>query len=109
MVLLPIPHTGVLPYPCAASDIARLGTFINWTTNDPALLARLHQAIVNLVQQVGVSGLVEIRNTARMAEHAWKTLGGSSSGLQNVAEMAAQDRARFPIPAEVLKYIKGFK
>ena len=66
MGVVSMPDTGVRPYPCSAGDLARLGTFIKWTTDDANVLARLHEAIVRLVQEVGVSGLVEIRNSARM-------------------------------------------
>lgn len=109
MAFVSMPHTGVTPYPCSAGDLAQLGTFIKWTTDDPVVLASLHEAIVRLVQEIGVSGLVEIRNSARMTEQVWKKFGGSGSGLQNVAEMAAQEGAPFPIPADVLKYVKGFQ
>ena len=77
MGVVPIPHTGIMPYPCGAGDLARLGTVIKWTSDDPALLAHLHEAIVSLVQEVGVSGLVEIRNSARMTQQLWKISGGA--------------------------------
>lgn len=109
MFLVPMPHTAVLPYPCPAADLARLGTFIKWTTSDAAVLATLHEAIVHLVEEVGVSGLVEIRNSARMAEQVWNALAGPGSGLQAMAEMAAHDGASFPVPPVVLKHIKGFQ
>jgi len=109
MAVVSMPHTGVTPYPCSAGDLARLGTFIKWNTDDAVVLARLHEAIVRLVQEVGVSGLVEIRNSARMTEQESKTFGGAGSGLLNVAEMAAQEGTPFPMPADVLRYVKGFQ
>jgi hypothetical protein len=57
MGVIPMPHTGVLPYPCSAGEIKRVGTFIKWNTNDPATPANLHDAIVRLVQEIGASGL----------------------------------------------------
>ena len=109
MGVVPMPHTGVLPYPCSAGEIKRVGTFIKWKTNDPATLARLHDAIVKLVQDIGVSGLAAVRDSARMTEGVWKTFGGDGCGLQQVVEMAAQDGIDFPLPADVLKHVKGFQ
>ena len=53
--------------------VEKLGTFIRWTTNDPAVLAELHKSICRLVREVGVSGLVEIANSAR----GWRSKYGS--------------------------------
>jgi len=109
MGVVSMPHTGVTPHPCSAADLKRLGTFIKWTTDDPAVLTKLHDAIVTLVQEVGASGLVEIANSAKMTEQVWRTLGGAGSGLKSIAEEAAREGAPFPMPAEVLKYLKGFQ
>ena len=109
LYIFPMPYTSVMPYPCSAADLKRFGTFIKWTTNDPAVLAQLHESIVHLVQEVGVSGLVEIANSAKMTERVLKTFGGTGSGLQGIVEMAAQSGVTFPIPADVLKYFKGFQ
>jgi hypothetical protein len=109
MGVVPMPHTAVLPQPCSAGDIKRLGTFIKWTTDDPAVLAKLHDAIVCVVREVGVSGLAEIRDSARMTEGVWKAFGGDGPGVQNCVEMAAQEGVAFPLPADVMKYVKGFQ
>jgi hypothetical protein len=109
LYLFPMPHTGVMPYPCGATHLKQLATFIKWTTDDPAVLAKLHESICRLVQEVGVSGLVEIANSARMTERVWKTFGGARPGLQEMVEMAAKDGVAFPMPREVLKYLKGFQ
>ncbi len=69
-----MPHTSVTPR--SATDVKHLGTFVKWTTNDPAVLATLHDAIVRLVEQVGISGLVEIANSVKMTEQVAKTVGG---------------------------------
>jgi hypothetical protein len=109
MGLVPMPHTGVLPYPCSAGEIKRLGIFIKWTSNDPVVLEKLHDSIARLVREIGVSGLAEIRDSARMTEGVWKTFGGKGCGLQQAVEMAAQDGVVFPLPADVLIYVKGFQ
>src|SRR5438046_14444 len=72
---VPMPHTSVTPH--SAGDLKQLGTFIKWTTNDPATLATLHEAIIRLVEQVGISGLVDIGNSVKMTARVAKTFGGS--------------------------------
>ena len=104
-----MPHTGVIPHPCSAADLKRLGTFIKWTTDNPAVLAELHDSIVSLVQEVGVAGMKEIANSARMTEQVWKRFGGAGSGMHEVVEMAAQDGVSFPMPTNTLKYLKEFQ
>jgi len=74
-------------------------------TNDPAVLATLHDAIIRLVEEVGISGLVVIANSAKMTERVAKTLGGN---WRDIVKQAAQDGVSFPVPDDVLKYIKGF-
>ncbi len=103
MGFVPMPHTSVTPL--GTADLKRLGTFIKWTTNDPPTLATLHDAIVRLVEQVGIFGLVEIGNSVKMTERVAKTLGGS---WHDIVKQAAQDGAAFPVPDDVLRYMKGF-
>jgi len=103
MGFIPMPHTSVMPH--NAADLKRLGTSIKWTTNDPAMLATLHDAIVRLVQEVGISGLVAIAKSVKMTERVAKTFGGS---WRDIVKQAAQDGVSFPVPDDVLGYIKGF-
>jgi hypothetical protein len=103
MGFVPTPHTSVTPH--GAADLKRLGTFIKWTTNDAATLANLHEAIVRLVEQVGIFGLVEIGNSVKMTERVAKTLGGS---WHDIVKQAAQDSVAFAVPDDVLRYMKGF-
>jgi hypothetical protein len=100
---VPMPHTSVMPR--SAGDLKRLGTFIKWTTKDPATLSRLHDAIVCLVEQVGISGLSEIGNSVKMTSRVAKTIGGS---WQDIVKLAAEDGVAFPVPDDVLRHIKGF-
>ena len=106
LYIFPMPNTSVTPH--NAIELKRLGTFIKWTTNNPVMLSTLHDAIVSIVQDVGISGLVEIANSAKMTERVWKTFGGTGSGLHEIVTQATQDGVSFPLPADVLKYIKGF-
>ena len=106
LYVFPLPHTSVMPR--RSAKLTRLGTFIKWTTNNPALLKSLHDAIVRLVEEVGISGLVEIANSAKMTERVWKTVGGSGSGLHEIVSQGAKDGVEFPVPQDVLKYIRGF-
>ncbi len=103
MGFIPMPHTSVTPH--SAADLKRLGTFIKWTTKDPPMLSTLHDAIVRLVEQVGISGLVEIGNSVKMTARVAKTFGGT---WHDIVKQAAQDGVAFPVPDEVLRYIKGF-
>ena len=103
MVFFPMPHTSVMPHNALA--LKQMGTFIKWTTNDAVVLAALHDAIVHLVVQVGISGLVEIANNVKVTEQVAKTYGGS---WQDIVKQAAQDGVPFPVPDDVLRYIKGF-
>src|SRR5207245_2029123 len=105
LYLFPMPHTGAMPYPCSATDLKRLGVFIKWNTNEPAMLAKLHGAIVRIVEEFGVSCLVEIANSAKMTQQVAKTFGGS---WQDIVKQAAQDDVAFPLPDDVIRYIKGF-
>jgi hypothetical protein len=76
-----------------------------WTTRDATTLATLHEAIVRLVQQNGVSGLVEIGNSVKMTERVASTVGGD---WRDIVKQAVRDGVAFPVPDEVLRYIKGF-
>jgi predicted short-subunit dehydrogenase-like oxidoreductase (DUF2520 family) len=100
-----MPHTGVTPYPRSARDVKRPGVLIKWNTNDNATLAKLHNTIVRLVQAAGVSGLAAIANNAKTTAQVAKTSGGSR---RDTVKQAGQDGAAFPVPDDVIKYIKGF-
>jgi hypothetical protein len=99
---IPMPHTSVMPQGAA---LKRLGTFIKWTTRDAAALASLHEAIVRLVRQNGVSSLVEIGNSVKMTERVASAVGGD---WRDIVKQAAIAGVAFPVPDEVLRYIKGF-
>jgi hypothetical protein len=90
LYVLPLPHTSVMPH--SGAKLTHLGAFIKWTTDDPARLKALHDAIVCLVENVRLSGLVEVANSAKMTERVWKTLGGSGSGLYEIVNQAAKGR-----------------
>ncbi len=109
MYLVSLPHTGVLPHPCSAADLKRLGTIIKWTTDDPSILAKLHEGIVSLVKEVGVSGLVEMAESAKMTERMGRAFGGGEGNFREIVKMAAQDGVQFPMPDEVLQFVKGFQ
>jgi hypothetical protein len=100
---VPMPHTSVTPQ--GAADLKRLGTCIKWTTRDATTLATLHEAIVRLVQQNGVSGLAEIGSSVKMTERVASAVGGD---WRDIVKQAARDGVAFPVPDEVLRYIKGF-
>jgi hypothetical protein len=107
MVFVPMPHTSVTPR--NAADLTRLGTFIKWTTNDPPMLAKLHDAIVRLVRDVGASGLVVFANDVRRIQRVAKTSGVRwHDVVDHIVKEMAQEGVAFPVPDDVLRYIKGF-
>jgi len=101
--LIPMPRTSVMPH--KAANLKRLGTFIKWTTNDPTVLAKLHDAIVSLVEEVGISGLFEIAHCVKMTERVVGRLGIDWRGA---IKEAIQKGILPPVPDDVLRYIKGF-
>lgn len=102
ILFFPIPHTSVMPHNAPA--LKRLGTFIKWTTKDETKLSTLHDATVHLVEQVGISGLAEIAKSVKVTERVAKTYGGN---WHDIIKQAANDGVPFPVPDEVLRYIKG--
>jgi hypothetical protein len=103
LAIFPMPRTAVMPH--SAGNLKRLGTSVKWTTDDPAVLETLHRAIVHLVQEVGISGLVEIANSVKVTEQVAKTFGGH---WRDIVGQAAEDGVPFPIPETVLRYVKRF-
>lgn len=103
MGFVPMPHTSVMPH--KATDLAHLNTFIRWATKDPAMLGTLHNAVVRLVEEVGISGLAEIANREKNTERIAKTMGLS---WRDLAEEAAKSRNAIPILDDVLKHVKRF-
>ena len=96
-------RTSVTPH--SRRELARLGTAISWLTKDTATLRELHERIVGLVAELGISGIRASADSARMSDHIAKTFGGS---WRDVVASAAQDGVRFPIPEDVLRHVKGF-
>jgi len=101
--VISMPRTSVMPH--RGTELGRLGTTIKWTTKDAATLRTLHGRIVELVQQFGVSGIRETANSARMTDRVAKTFGGT---WQHIVKQAAQEATPFPMPDDVLRYVKGF-
>jgi hypothetical protein len=101
--IVPWARTSVTPH--SRRELASLGTAITWLTKDPVTLRELHERIVSLVTEFGISGIREIANSARMSDRVAKTFGGS---WRDVVASAAQDGVPFPIPEDILRYVKGF-
>ena len=102
-IIIPMPHTSVMPH--RGTQLARLGTMIKWTTKDPAVLATLHARVVDVVREVGISGMRDIADSARMSDRVAKTFGGT---WQDVVRHAAEDGVPFPLPDDILPFIRGF-
>ena len=69
------------------------------------MLGTLHNAVVRLVDEVGISGLVEIANREKRTEQVAKTMGLS---WHELAEEAANSRAAIPVLDDVLRHVKRF-
>ena len=110
MLVLPMPHTGIMPHPCSAAELGRFGTVIKWTTGDPVVLAQLHGSVVQLVKELGVAGILEVANSVKVAEQARRKFGGGNCRIQEwIEQSAALSGVSFPMPANTLKHLKGFQ
>lgn len=105
LYIFPMPHTGVMPYPCKFMDLKRDAVIIKWSTNDPVTLTTLHRAVVRLTQEFGALGLVEIANTVKTTADVAKAFGGN---WHDILKEAARNGAALPVPDDVLSHIKGF-
>ena len=109
MGILPIPHTCIIGYAHSHSRLVMGSTLVKWTTSSPSVLQDLHASIVNVVQEVGFRGMMEITARLKMTEQVLKRFGGGvGSGIQEwVEQSAAIAGVSLPMPASVLKYLKG--
>jgi hypothetical protein len=105
LYVFPIPHTTVMPYPCSATELKKLSSFIKWNTEDPATLSKLHESVGRWVSEIGAAGVFEVGNSVKMTARIAKTFGGT---WQDILKEAAKDGAALPIPDDVVNYIKGF-
>lgn len=101
MGFIPMSRTSVMTH--NAVDFKQFGTVIKWTTNDSATLASLHNAIVDLVKDIGIAGLVNIGHSIKMTTNVAKTFGGD---WRDIVKQAAEDGVTLPIHDDVLRYIK---
>lgn len=101
MVIFPMPYTSVVPQ--RSGDLARFGTFIRW--QDGAALKERHEAVINLVKEIGLSGVASMaereKNNARVAKEFGMT-------YQELVAQAMQSRKSIPDLDNVLKYAKRF-
>jgi hypothetical protein len=87
--------------PRSAADLKHFGAFIKWITNDPAVLATLHDGIVRLVEQAGISGVVVFAHCVKRTKRLMTPFG---ERWRDVVRQTQEVRA---VPDEVFKYIKG--
>ena len=106
MGVFPRPHTSVMPY--STLQLKRLGTFIRWSARDPESLEKLHNAIVQCVQENGISGLAEFVNGVKKSEQVWKALPESGPWLLEMVRQASEDGVEWPLPVDVLRQIRKF-
>src|SRR6185312_11203686 len=103
LTVFPMPNTSVMPN--GADNLKCLGSFIKWSTGDSTMLARLHEAIVNVVKESGASGVVEIGNSIKMTERLARVVGAD---WHDIVKQASQDGTPFPVDDDVLAHIKNF-
>ncbi len=101
--IIPMPHTSVVPH--RSSDLARLGTFIRWEPTDRTDLKTLHDAVIHLVRERGISGVADIASSEKRTERVAKTMGLS---WRELSEEAVKSRAPIPDLDAVLKHVKRF-
>lgn len=70
-----------------------------------AMLSTLHNAMVRLVQEIGISGLVEVANSVKMTMQVGRNFG---TDWRDIFKQAAQDGVSFPVSDDVLRHVKGF-
>ena len=97
-----MPHTSVMPH--GADELKHLGRSVKWTGSDPAALVALPNALVRLVQEVGISGLVKMAESIKMTEPVAKRSGGDR---QDLIKPGGQGGDPFPMPDSVLNEVKG--
>jgi len=101
--IIPWARTSVTPH--SRRELATLGSAISWLTKDAATLRELHERVVQLVAEIGISGIRACADSARMSDQIAKGFGGS---WRDVVESAAQNGVSFPIPPNVLRQVKRF-
>src|SRR5262245_19970849 len=87
-----------------AGEDNRETTRIEWTTSDSALLAKFHDAIVNLIDQQGKSGPFDAVRHMKQAKYLAQKYGGS--WRDQLKKMAGG--GPLPLPDEVLDHVKSF-
>ena len=103
LYIVPLCYTSVVP--STRGDLARLGTFIKWNTTDSAMLRSLHEAVIRLVDDVGISGLADIAAGEKRTHRTAKAMGIS---YRKLCDEAIKSRDPIPILDGVLKHVKNF-
>src|SRR6266436_10281109 len=91
-MLVPMSHTSVMPH--RGAELKNLGSTIKWDTKEPALLRTLHQSVVGLVKQIGLSGIRDVAETTRMAQDTAKM---TSVDWREIV-IRARASVKFPVP-----------
>ncbi len=94
------PHTSIIPPRMRWAGY--VSCTLQWKSSDPKLLADLHSEIVQLVQQLGTTGLFEIGKSVKAA---MMLLGPD---ISRTVERAKAEGIGFPLPGVVLENLKRF-
>jgi hypothetical protein len=103
LYVFPLCYTSVVPN--SRRELVGKGTFIRWNTNDCTRLSSLHDAVIRLVEDVGISGLAEIVVGEKRTQRTAKAMGIS---YRELCDETIKSRAPIPVLDDVLGHVKKF-
>lgn len=103
LYVFPLCYTSVVP--TKWRNLVGKGTFIRWNTDDSTRLASLHDAVIRLVDDVGIAGLAEIADREKRTHRMAKAMGIS---YRELCDEAIRSRTPIPVLDDVLGHVKKF-
>jgi hypothetical protein len=103
LYIFPLYYTSIVPN--NLSDLRHRGVFIRWNTRQPAKLPSLHQAVIRLVEDIGVSGLADMAVVEKQTARVAKSMGIS---YRELCDEAIKSRDPIPVLDDVLRHVKNF-
>jgi hypothetical protein len=103
LYIFPLCYTSIVPN--SRGDLVGRGTFIRWNTTVSAMLPSLHEAVIRLVEDVGISGLANIAAGEKRTHRTAKSMGMS---YRELCDEAIKSRDPIPVLDGVLKHVRNF-
>lgn len=103
LYIFPLYYTSIVPN--GRGDLAHKGTFIRWNTSEYTKLPSLHQAVIHLVEDIGISGVADMAVREKQTAHVAKAMGIS---YRELCYQAIKSRNPIPVLDDVLKHVKKF-